>query len=168
VSINIEKIKQSLYNFATEHPQGTYKVRLLISQKGEYTIDEKKISVMENSQIVKVAIQPIDKENVFNYHKTTSREIYNKHKQANIFDVLLWNDRKEITEFTNGNIVVDIDGNLYTPPISCGLLPGTFRKHLLNENLISERVIPLEKLSSCNAIWFINSVRKWIPVYIKK
>src|SRR5699024_3001334 len=102
------------------------------------------------------------------YHKTTSREIYNKHKQANIFDVLLWNDRKEITEFTNGNIVVDIDGNLYTPPISCGLLPGTFRKHLLNENLISERVIPLDKLSSCNAIWFINSVRKWVPVYIKK
>lgn len=167
VNIDIEKIKQSLYTFATEHPQGTYKVRLLINQKGEYTIEGKKISEMENLQIIKVAIQPIDKEDVFHYHKTTFREIYNKHKQANTFDVLMWNDKKEITEFTNGNIVVEMNGNLYTPPVSCGLLPGTFRKYLLNENLISERVIPLDELSSCNAIWFINSVRKWVPVYIK-
>jgi len=168
VSIDIEKIKQSLYNFATEHSQSTYKVRLLINQKGEYTIEGKKISEKEQTHIVKIAIQPIDNKNIFHYHKTTFREIYNKHKQANIFDVLLWNDGKEITEFTNGNIVVDINGNLYTPPVSCGLLPGTFRKHLLNENLISEKVIPLDELSSCNAIWFINSVQKWVPVYIKK
>src|SRR5699024_9840805 len=47
VNIDIEKIKQSLYTFATEHPQGTYKVRLLINQKGEYTIEGKKISEME-------------------------------------------------------------------------------------------------------------------------
>src|SRR5699024_3431847 len=64
VSINIEKIKQSLYNFATEHPQCTYKVRLLIKQKRAYTINEKKFSVMENSKVVKVAYQKIDNENV--------------------------------------------------------------------------------------------------------
>src|SRR5699024_2274604 len=111
VNIDIEKIKQSLYTFATEHPQGTYKVRLLINQKGEYTIEGKKISEMENLQIIKVAIQSIDKEDVFHNHKTTFREIYNKHKQANTFDVLIWNDKKEITEFTNGNIVVEMNGN---------------------------------------------------------
>src|SRR5690625_8015241 len=77
-------------------------------------------SEKEQTHIVKIAIQPIDNKNIFHYLKTTFREIYNKHKQANIFDVLLWNDGKEITEFTNGNIVVDINGNLYTPPVSCG------------------------------------------------
>ena len=57
------------------------------------------------------------------------------------FDVLLWNEQGEITEFTNGNIVVKLNGNLYTPPVKCGLLAGTFRKELLEQKKVEEKII---------------------------
>ncbi|HEX3253340.1 MAG TPA: aminotransferase class IV, partial [Pyrinomonadaceae bacterium] len=60
------------------------------------------------------------------------------------------------------NIVVEINGELYTPPISSGLLAGTFRNHLLAQGKIKERVILVEELTK--EFFLINSVRKWIGV----
>ncbi len=84
--------------------------------------------------------------------------------QPGCYDVLLWNETREATEFTNGNLVVELNSNLYTPPVSSGLLAGTYREHLLTAGVIQEKVITLEDLSKATAIWFINSVRKWVPV----
>ena len=44
---------------------------------------------------------------------------------------MLWNERGEVTESTIANVVVEIDGVRYTPPLACGLLGGTFRGELL-------------------------------------
>jgi para-aminobenzoate synthetase/4-amino-4-deoxychorismate lyase len=63
--------------------------------------------------------------------------------------------------------VVEIDGQLYTPPISSGLLPGTFREQLLEEGKIKERVITIAELQSAKEFFLINSVRKWIRVHLR-
>ena len=54
-----------------------------------------------------------------------------KRNITHVFDVLLWNEDGELTEFTNGNIVLEIDGTLWTPPIDSGLLAGTYRERLI-------------------------------------
>ena len=64
-------------------------------------------------------------------------------------DVLLYNERDELTEFTIGNLVVEMDNNLYTPLIRCGLLAGTFRELLLETGKVKERVISVENLRNC-------------------
>jgi len=87
-----------------------------------------------------------------------------KPSSEGIFDVLLWNERGELTEFINGNVVLEIDGKLWTPPVTSGLLAGTFREHLLKAGQIEEKVLTLDDLKKCSKIWFINSVRKWIKV----
>jgi para-aminobenzoate synthetase/4-amino-4-deoxychorismate lyase len=61
-----------------------------------------------------------------------------------------------------------MDGKYYTPPISCGVLAGTFRAHLLETGQVDERVIKLEELKECSQIFFVNSVRKWQRVEIIK
>ena len=81
-------------------------------------------------------------------------------------DVLLYNENNELTEFTIGNLVVEINGELFTPPLSCGLLAGTFRAHLLETQQIKERVIRKDELPGCTKIFLINSVRKWVEVEI--
>ncbi len=103
---------------------------------------------------------------LFLYHKTTNRDVYESFKpqSADIFDVLLWNEREELTEFINGNVVLELDGKLWTPPVSSGLLAGTFREHLLKAGEIREKVLTLDDLKKCSKVWFINSVRKWIEV----
>ena len=76
-------------------------------------------------------------------------------------DVLLHNEHGELSEFTIGNLVVEMDGKFYTPPISCGLLAGTFRAHLLETGQVEERVIRVDEIRKCGKIFFVNSVRKW-------
>jgi para-aminobenzoate synthetase/4-amino-4-deoxychorismate lyase len=53
---------------------------------------------------------------------------------------------------------------MYTPPLHCGLLPGTFRQYLLDNHVIEERAIAIKELGEADKIYLINSVRKWIEV----
>lgn len=82
-------------------------------------------------------------------------------------DVLLYNEKDELTEFTIGNLVIEMDGKLFTPPLACGLLAGTFRSHLLETNQVAERIIQVKDLEDCTKIFLVNSVRKWQRVVLK-
>ena len=85
-----------------------------------------------------------------------------KAKCAACDDVILFNERDEVTETTIANIVAVIDGKKITPPIKCGLLPGTMRELLLKRGEIEEGVVTLNQLKSADEIWLINSVRGWV------
>ena len=76
-------------------------------------------------------------------------------------DVLLWNKNGEITESCIANVVVDIKDKLITPPVSSGLLAGTFRAWLLDQQKISEEIVTIDDVMLANQIYLINSVRKW-------
>jgi para-aminobenzoate synthetase/4-amino-4-deoxychorismate lyase len=111
----------------------------------------------------RLAKRPVDTRDIFLFHKTTRREVYEEARTDfhDVDDVLLYNERLELTEFTIGNLVVEINGRRLTPPVSCGLLPGTFRAHLLETDQVAEAVIPVGRLKQCTAIFRINSVREW-------
>ena len=81
-----------------------------------------------------------------------------------MFDILLWNEDGEVTEFTIGNLVVEIDGGKWTPPVTSGLLAGIFRATLLEGGLIQERLITLADLTRVSRLWLINSLREWVEV----
>jgi len=61
-------------------------------------------------------------------------------------------------------VVAEINGRRITPPLSCGLLSGTLRQELLEEEQIEERILTLQELQRVSALWFINGVRGWVPV----
>jgi para-aminobenzoate synthetase/4-amino-4-deoxychorismate lyase len=101
-----------------------------------------------------LARNAVDSSNRFLFHKTTNRNFRD--------DLIYYNERNEVTESGIANIVVRLDDQLYTPPVSCGLLPGTFRAQLLAEGKIQERVITVAELKEAEEIFLINSVRKWM------
>jgi len=77
-------------------------------------------------------------------------------------DVLLLNERGEVTESSRASLVLLLDGELVTPRLSCGLLPGVFRERLLRLGIVRERVIlPADVLRAARA-WLVNSVRWWM------
>lgn len=166
-TINLEKIKCKLINMMQKLQKGQWRVRLLVNESGQCDIE---IHPLTKPDILEVSLaeSPIDKQNIFLYHKTTNRKMYEIHKKEGVFDTLLWNTDREITEFTIGNIVIELDGELVTPPIECGLLPGTFRKKLLTEKKVKEAKISIEDLNKCTNIWLINSVREWVPVQLQQ
>lgn len=164
--LHLDRIQNDLINLSKKHKQGKWKVRLLVDKNGEHSIETEKLLPYKNELTVKLAHKPIDKNDLFLYHKTTNRSIYETNSIQNdkLFDTLLWNEHGEITEFTMGNIIVELNEKLYTPPVNCGLLAGTFREHLLTSGKITERKIMKNELDLCENIWFINSVREWVPV----
>jgi para-aminobenzoate synthetase / 4-amino-4-deoxychorismate lyase len=118
---------------------------------------------------VALADAPVSRHDRLLSHKTTARHTYEQARAGHphAFDVLLHNEDGWITEFTRGNVVADIDGELLTPPREAGLLPGTLRAELLAAVTVREAVLALDDLRRARALWFINSVRGWVPVSLE-
>jgi para-aminobenzoate synthetase/4-amino-4-deoxychorismate lyase len=144
---------------AVTQPQ---RVRLLVQRDGTVRIEH---TTLRESAILNVAVasEPIDPASVWLYHKTTRRDVYDtaRIRASTYDDVILWNPSREVTEATTANIVADMRGMLVTPPVSCGLLAGTFRAELLARGQIQEDVLTLDDLRSASRLWLINSVYEW-------
>ena len=101
----------------------------------------------------------------FIHHKTTRRTAYAAFSApAGCFDTLLYNAAGELTEFTIGNVAVQLNGRWLTPPLSAGLLPGVMRQSLLDAGQLQEAHIQLDDLPHATGLALLNSVRGWMPV----
>lgn len=167
IPIDPVEIYRLLQKHARCFPDSLRRVRLTVSQTGIARIESAALPLPKHGvYVVSLAKSPISRDNYFLYHKTTQRTLYLYHKslQPQAFDVLLWNEAGEITEFTSGNVVVKIGQSLWTPPRDSGLLAGTLRAQLLEEGIIRERRLMHEDVPLASQVWFINSVRGWVPV----
>ena len=69
------------------------------------------------------------------------------------------NIRDEITECAIHNMIVSIGGCWLTPPILSGLLPGVYRRRMLREGRVSERLLSVRDLLRATEVYVCNSVR---------
>ncbi len=182
--IHEEKIRNALHEHARLHTGETRRVRMLVTRAGSITITSETLDAkmpiwskpasplpFEPSTTRKIALAttPVHRHERALHHKTTRRTVYDTHRQQhpNAFDVLLWNQQQELTEFTYGSLVVEIDGEWLTPSLASGLLPGVMRAELIARGEIIERVVHVDDLSRAQSVWFINSVRGWVRVMME-
>lgn len=169
--VDTELVRNSLLELAKFLDNNKYKVRLRVDKNSEVYIDSEPLDEEKNRRTWRLglAAEPVDPENPFLYHKTTNRKLYEDARAScpEYDDVLLWNRRREITESTIANVVVKIGEKYFTPPVECGLLPGTYRASLLEEGRIREKVITLDDLKKSKSIYLINSVRKWLKARLE-
>jgi len=160
--VDVEDVRRELSAFATGLPQRARKVRLEVSKDGAIALNDEDVKPSTPLRVA-LAGEPVASDDVFLRHKTSRREVYECARAAHpgAQDVLLWNERRELTEACSANVVLEIEGRRLTPPVSSGLLPGTFRAHLLEQNDIEESVLTLETLDRASAVFLINSVRRW-------
>jgi len=137
-------------------------LRLTVDRSGGWSVTHRPMPETSPCRVV-LAAAAVDARDPFLFHKTTRREVYDRAKAlvAGADDVLLWNEDGEVTESTIANLVVELNGELITPRLACGLLPGTLRARLLHEGRIREGVVRREDLPRCTALWLVNSVRGW-------
>lgn len=135
------------------------RVRLLLDAEGGISLEGSALNPLPAPYRVKVAQHPIASHHALLYHKTTHRAVYEAARLPDCDDVLLWNERGELTESLIANLVMERDGELLTPPVECGLLPGTARAHWLAEGRLREAVIRAEDLAGCDKIFLLNSIR---------
>ena len=110
-----------------------------------------------------VSTTPVDSADSFLIHKTSRREAYDR-AVAEVpegVSPLLVNELGHITESAIANIVYQMDGSLFTPPVTDGLLPGVLRDELIDEGTVSERSLPVSDIEKVESWWLINSLRGW-------
>ena len=161
-SLNPSIVQQRLQEYATHLPDQPRKVRLELSPTGAVTLKHENVKPSTPVQVA-LATEPVDSRDEFLRHKTTRRTAFDRALAAHpqVQDVLLWNERRELTETCHANVVLEINGQRLTPPLSSGLQPGVFRAFLLERNEVREAVLPLEETDRSSRLFLINSVRRW-------
>ncbi|MFH1681864.1 MAG: chorismate-binding protein, partial [Candidatus Eisenbacteria bacterium] len=139
------------------------RARVLVGRGGGVAIESEERESGPEPVVVGLAREPVDQNDRFLYHKTTERRVHERAMEScpGCGEALLWNPRGELTEACRSNVVVEKEGRRVTPPVSSGLLPGTFRAHLLARGEVVEGIVRLEELARRPRLWLVNSVRRW-------
>ena len=171
IPVSVRAVRRALAEHARAFPAGERRARLLVSESGEARVESVPLEELPaGPRPVALAARPVSRTDRFLYHKTTRREVYDSRRRPHpeAFDVLLSNEEGELTEFTTGNLVVELEGRRWTPPRECGLLAGTMRAELLERGEIAEQTLTLSQLGEARSLWLINSVRGWVPVTLDR
>ena len=165
-------LQQCLHRVAAAHPQGAWRVRLLVDAAG--LAQAQAFALHATPEPVRLQLAPrafTEAHSEFVRHKTTRRAHYaafapDACSAPGVFDTVLWNEAGEITESTFGNLALLLDGRWVTPPLSCGLLPGVGRAVALREGRVQEAVVRLHDLPRVQDWAFINSLRGWLAAQL--
>ncbi len=153
----------ALQNAVAELPQAPHRIRLLAARRGGIQVTVTPLDPDRSPRFADPVLDlgTVDSADPFLYHKTTHRQAYGEALARNpgATDVLLRNERGQITEGTLANLVYAFHGRLWTPPVDCGLLAGTCRASLLDAGRIRERPLHADELAQVTALFFANSVR---------
>lgn len=158
------------------------RVRLLLDRDGRVTLsavpcdvspvtDPNLVPVRHPLPEVMFSEQATDRNDIFLFHKTTRRKLYETERDKALakgfFEVLFANREGEATEGSVTTLFVRQGGELVTPPLDCGLLPGTFRRMLLEEGRAVERVVRREEVCGAAEVYVGNSVRGLVRVRVR-
>ncbi len=90
-------------------------------------------------------------------------------KSRGFDEVVLLNERGEVAECTSANIFAAKNGEVWTPPLSSGCLPGITRELLLTDVRVAgtpviERVLTPADLESADEVFISSTTRDLLPV----
>lgn len=175
-SFNEKEIKAKLCRINKRlNKQFSYRLRLLLNREGRINLGYQRIKEIQEGFIPEISFsrQRMYSKNVFLYHKTTNRAIYEKQynmaRKNGLWDVIFENEKGEVTEGAISNIFIRKGRMYYTPPVRCGLLSGVYRQYFIKKNsrLVKEKVLRRKDLIKAEAIFLTNALRGMMRVRLR-
>jgi len=150
-------------------PPRSHKVRLELARDGSLALEADPFESKRRAWSVAIAREPTSSLEIFAFHKTTNRAHYDRARRSapggnSVDEVLLVNERGELTEGTRTNLFLRVGGEWLTPPREAGLLAGVFRESLVRRGEAVEATLYPRDLERAAAIRLGNALRGWIPV----
>jgi para-aminobenzoate synthetase / 4-amino-4-deoxychorismate lyase len=145
---------------------GDARVRLRCYRDGTVGVDVEELPRPAAGPVrLVIDAEPIESGSCWPHHKTSLREPYSsrlaRHPAAD--DVLLVNERGDVTESCTANLAARLDGHWRTPPLESGCLPGIERARLVACGVLRERVLRPADLRRADDLALVNSLRGWRP-----
>ena len=140
------------------------RVRLVLGRSGSVDVAVTALPEPTRDPVrLVVDTEPVDGESVWLRHKTTRRDVYTerraRHPDAD--DVVLINQRGQVTETTIANVAAHLDGRWWTPPLTAGCLPGIERARLAETGRLRERDLTPADLRRADDLAVVSSLRGW-------
>jgi len=134
---------------------------VLLSRSGAVTITTSALPLAKAGPLrVGLAEARLDPGDPFLRHKTSLRDIYETAfahaTEAGLDEAIFLNGRGDVAEASRNTIFVEADGELLTPPLSSGVLPGVLRHTLIQSGAAREHRMSLTELSSARR-WFLGN-----------
>ena len=152
-----EKLEAELNQSLAElDPSTDYRLRISIAKSGKVTCQLEKLQALPEAFCKAILVpQNADLQQPFTYFKTSYRPHLSLGQQEQIY----YNAQDQLLESSIGNLVLQLDGHLYTPPVELGLLNGIYRQHLLATGQATEKILSLDDLKSAEKIYACNALR---------
>jgi para-aminobenzoate synthetase/4-amino-4-deoxychorismate lyase len=165
LAFDISGIRDTVEAVAREYASGIHRLRVIVQRDGRFSVTAQPFAKDVEPRTLGLSRTPVDSVSPYLYHKLADRTLYAERRGevTGVDDVVLVNERGELTETTIGNVVLDLGGKPQTPALACGLLPGIYRSHLLGSGAIEEAVLYPSDLIRAKRIWTVNSLREWVP-----
>lgn len=142
-----------------------YRLRILVKRSGVMEFEFAELRDLPENYLKANLIyrsEPID--SPFTYFKTT----YRLHLQSSSGEAIFISDKGYLQETTIGNLILEIDGKWYTPPVEVGILNGLYRQKLIKEGRVFEAYLTKDDLKKASHIYACNSVRGVYEITLNK
>ena len=169
--LNPENIIDKLDEVKNLLTSGLHKIRLTAYQTGEIKITHSPIvNDSKKTKTVILSDTPIDSASIFQYHKTSRRELYNqaydKAAKEGHYDALFLNEKRYLVEASRHNVFIKKNNQFHTPPLLQGGLGGIQRQAFMQEHTVKESTLTKEDLVNADEILLTNSVRGVVKVQL--
>jgi len=163
------EIEQSLRAMAHQNQGQAQRLRLLLHADGRFESSRQPLASPGDHLVVVLAAARLHASDIWLQHKTTRRPLYDK---ANLwlqacpeyFDCLFLNQHDQVCEGSRSNVYLRLDGHWYTPPLTCGVLPGIMRETLLESGQVREQILHSTDLAAAEGMRISNAVHGWRDV----
>lgn len=163
--INQTVSKKQIEDYLIKHDLLHHALKIMVSDKNLlFTIRPNPYTKEQYSQGFSLDYSPVmrNETSILTHHKTMNYGdcILEKRrtKLLGVDELLFLNSRGEICEGTTTNIFFVKSGIIYTPPVSCGLLPGIMRRYIIETYPVVEKVLHLEDISQMEECFVTNSL----------
>ena len=133
-----------------------YRCRIALHKNGTFHLVITELTDLPASYLqAQLTEQKLDLATPFTYFKTSQRDHLSQSDHEQIFHL----PDGTLLETTIGNLVLEIEGQLYTPPAHLPLLDGIYRRHLLETQQVEEKLLTLNDLTDADRIYACNALR---------
>ncbi|CBJ42117.1 bifunctional chorismate-binding protein/class IV aminotransferase [Ralstonia solanacearum] len=160
---------------------GAHRMRLSLQHSGAFSVTAAPLSPLPAAwdAPVRLHIAPQAREAVHSlpHHKTSLRAAYDAAWQAaereGAFDAVFFNADGTLAEGGRSTVLVKLEGQWWTPPLSAGVLPGVMRGVLLDDARpwlgapLHERVLTRAEVARAEAIAVCNALRGVVPAHFE-
>ena len=154
----LKKLQEELAHL---DPSLDYRCRIALQKNGAFKLAIAELKDLPASYLqAQLTEQKLDLAKPFTYFKTSQRA----HLVAKDHEQIFYLPDGSLLETTIGNLILEIKGNLYTPPAHLPILDGIYRRHLLETGQVEEKLLTLKDLGVADQVYACNALRGLYPL----